>query len=65
MPYPRNERGEARRPIPTPRRRTPFPTMRRNVQKLVQYFEGNPIQQYRPIQAARMKKQKPVAAPRT
>ena len=34
---------EANRPILAPRRRTPIPTARRNVRKLIQYFEANPI----------------------
>ena len=48
--------GEARRPIPTPRK---------NVQQLAQHFGANPIPQYGPIPAPRRKKQQPVAAPRT
>lgn len=58
-------REEARRLSPAPRRRTPIPTPRRNVQQLTQHFEANRIPQYRPIPAPRMKKQQPVAAPRT
>ena len=57
--------GGATRAIPTPRRRTPIPAPRRNVQQLIQRFEANPIPQYRPIPAPRRKKQQPVAAPRT
>lgn len=57
--------GEARRTSPAPRRRIPIPTPRRNVQQLIQHFEANPIPQYTAIPAPRMKKQQPVAAPRT
>ena len=62
-PTPTMRGGEARRP--TPRRRAAIPTPKRNVQQLIQHFEANPIPQYRPIPAPRMKKQQPVAAPRT
>ena len=46
-------------------RRTPIPKPRRNVQQLIRYFENNPIPPYRPIPAPRIKKQQPIAAPRT
>ena len=37
--------GEARRPIPTPRRRTPISTPRKmGVKQLIRYFRNNPIQ---------------------
>ena len=46
-------------------RRTPIPKPRRNVQQLIRSFENNPIPPYRPIPAPRIKKQQPIAAPRT
>ena len=64
-PIPTMRGWGATRAIPTPRRRTPIPAPRRNVQQLIQRFEANPIPQYRPIPAPRRKKQQPVAAPRT
>ena len=58
--------GEARRPIPAPRRRTPIPASRKmGIKKLIRYFENNPIPPYRPIPAPRTKKQQPVPASRT
>ena len=58
--------GEARRPIPTPRRRTPKPAPRKmGVKQLIRYFENNPIPPYRLIPAPRTKKHQPVPAPRT
>ena len=60
-------REEARRPILTMRggeARRPIPTPRRNVQQLAQHFGADPIPHYRPIPALRRKKQ-PVATPRT
>ena len=69
-------REEARRPIPTPRKRIPTPAPRKmGVEQLIRYFENNDLykpirpskQQSRPqpIPAPRTKKQQPVAAPRT
>ena len=59
-------REEARRPIPTPRRRIPVPAPRKmGVKQLIRYFENNPILPYRPIPAPRTKKQQPVSVPRT
>ena len=46
-----------RRPVPTPRKM--------GVKQLIRYFENNSIPPYRPIPAPRIKKQQPVAAPRT
>ena len=58
--------GEARRPIPTPRRRTHTPAPRKmGVNQLIRYFENKPIPPYRRISAPRTKKQQPVPAPRT
>ena len=59
---------EEARPIPAARRKReacPIPTPRRNVQKLIQHFEVNPIPPHRSIPAPTMKKQQPVPAPRT
>ena len=59
-------REEARRPIPTSRRRIPVPAPRKmGVKQLIRFFENNPIPPYRPIPAPRTKKQQPVPAPRT
>ena len=69
-------REEARRPIPTPRKRIPTPAPRKMVVKqLIRYFENNNLykplrpnkQQSRPqsIPAPTTKKQQPVAAPWT
>ena len=69
-------REEARRPIPTPRKRIPTPTPRKmGVKQLIRYFENNNLykplrpnkQQSRPqpIPAPKTKKQQTVAAPRT
>lgn len=58
--------GEARRPTPTPRRRTPIPAPRKmRVKQLIRYFENNAIPSHRPISAPRTKKQQPVPAPQT
>ena len=58
--------GEARRPIPTPRPRTPISTPRKmGVKQLIRYFRNNPIQPSRRIPGPRTKKQQPVAAGRT
>ena len=58
--------GEARRPIPTPRRRTLIPIPRKmGVKQLIRYFKNNPIPPHRPIPPLRTKKQQPVPAPRT
>ena len=58
--------GEARRPIPTPRRRTPIPAPRKmGVKQLIRYFENNLIPPYRLIPTPRMKKQQPMPTPRT
>ena len=62
IPAPRRQR-EARS-IPTPRR--PVPTARKiGIKQLIRYFENNPIPPCRPVPTPRMKKQQPVAAPRT
>ena len=59
-------REEANRPNSPPRRRRQQePRSRRSVQELIKYFEDNPIPPCRPILAPRIKKQKPVPAPRT
>ena len=59
-------REEARRPIPTPRKRIPTPVPRKmGVKQLIRYFENNNLYKLpRPIPAPRIKKQQPVAAPR-
>ena len=60
-------REEARRPIPTPRKRIPTPAPRKmGVKQLIRYFENNNLYKPpRPIPAPRTKKQQPVVAPRT
>ena len=60
-------REEARRPIPTPRKRIPTRVPRKmGVKQLIRYFENNNLYKPpRPIPAPRIKKQQPVAAPRT
>ena len=59
-------REEARRPIPTPRRRIPDLAPRKmGVKQLIRFFENNPIPPYRPIPAPRTKKQQPVPASKT
>ena len=60
-------REEARRPIPTPRKRIPTPAPRKmGVKQLIRYFENdNLYKPPRPIAAPTTKKQQPEAAPRT
>ena len=60
-------REEARRPIPTPRKRIPTPAPRKmGVKQLIRYFENNNLYKPpRPIPAPGTKKQQPIAAPRT
>ena len=60
-------REEARRPIPTPRKRIPTPAPREmGVKQLIRYFENdNLYKPPRPIAAPTTKKQQPKAAPRT
>ena len=59
-------REQKRRPIPTPRKRIPTPAPRKmGVKQLIRYFENNPIPLYQPIAPPRIKKQQPVALPRT
>ena len=59
-------REQKRRPIPTPRKRIPTPAPRKmGVKQLIRYFENNPIPLYQPIAAPRIKKQTPIALPRT
>ena len=59
-------REQKRLPVPTPRKRTPTPAPRRmGVKQLIRYFENNPIPLYQPVPTPRIKKQQPVALPRT
>ena len=60
-------REDARRPIPTPRKRIPTPAPRKmGVKQLIRYFENdNLYKPPRPIAAPRTKKQQTEAAPRT
>ena len=59
-------REQKRLPIPTPRKRIPTPAPRKMcVKQLTRYFENNPIPLYQPIAPPRIKKQQPVALPRT
>ena len=59
-------REQKRRPIPTPRKRIPTPAPRKmGFKQLIRYFENNPIPLYQPIAAPRIKKQTPIALPRT
>ena len=59
-------REQKRRPIPTPRKRIPTPAPRKmGVKQLIRYFENNPIPLYQPIAPPRIKKQTPIALPRT
>ena len=59
-------REEARRPIPTPRRRIPVPAPRKmGVKQLIRFVENNPIPPYGLIPTPRTKKQQPVPALRT